>query len=181
MMISFQTYLHCLILLTTSTLFSDTLLLLLLHHLNIYLWLVETDLEPGVLYASTLFASESKALLQTAVKTFLAAATATATAAATAISDPVSASYAPVEPALLYSLYYAQSQDLTAARTSEGEYLFPDPSIDLAFDDGILERVEEAWRSVLGAEAADAVDDTAAFMVFEDRELYGGGDEDDDS
>lgn len=176
MMISFQTYLHCLILLTTSTFFSDNLrlLLLLLYSVHMYLQMIETDLETGLLYASTLSSSHSKALLRQAVSSFLAAATLTTTSASD--SDPAHDGVA--DPALLYILSYIQRQSSEPAITSVGEYLFPDPSTDLAFDDRILERVEEACRAVLDAETADAVEDTNAFMVFEDRETYGGAEED---
>ncbi|GES63172.1 Rab geranylgeranyl transferase escort protein [Aspergillus terreus] len=42
---------------------------------------------------------------------------------------------------------------------------FPPPSLDLAFDDSVLDTVKEAWRLVMGDEAAGQ-----EYMVFEDRE-----------
>lgn len=42
---------------------------------------------------------------------------------------------------------------------------FPPPSVDLAFDDQILDLVQEVWARIMGDEAADH-----DFMNFEDRE-----------
>ncbi|KAL4890717.1 GDP dissociation inhibitor [Aspergillus ambiguus] len=42
---------------------------------------------------------------------------------------------------------------------------FPAPSLDLAFDDSVLDTVKEAWQIVMGNEGADH-----EYMVFEDRE-----------
>ncbi|KAG2419020.1 hypothetical protein HFD88_002124 [Aspergillus terreus] len=42
---------------------------------------------------------------------------------------------------------------------------FPPPSLDLAFDDSVLDTVKEAWRLVMGDETAGQ-----EYMVFEDRE-----------
>ncbi|KAI8953373.1 rab protein geranylgeranyltransferase component A [Xylaria longipes] len=77
---------------------------------------------------------------------------------------------------VLYKLYYEQA---TSAResvvTSQGSatvFEFPSPSLGLAFDDGSLDAVKEAWKIVMKDEDLDD-----AFMKFEDRE--GMGDDDD--
>ncbi|GAA5231340.1 hypothetical protein GCM10025794_31660 [Massilia kyonggiensis] len=41
---------------------------------------------------------------------------------------------------------------------------FPPPSLDLAFDDGVIDTVKEAWKIIMGDQASDD------FMNFEDRE-----------
>lgn len=48
----------------------------------------------------------------------------------------------------------------------------PALSTDLAFGDEVVERVEEAWRSVLGGEVGG---DGEGYLEFEER----GGDDDD--
>jgi len=49
----------------------------------------------------------------------------------------------------------------------------PAVSLDLAFDDGVLDAVKEVWAQIMGPDAA-------GFMQFEDREGVGGEEEDDD-
>ncbi|EEA26965.1 Rab proteins geranylgeranyltransferase component A [Talaromyces marneffei ATCC 18224] len=44
---------------------------------------------------------------------------------------------------------------------------FAPPSLDLAFDDSIVESVKECWKAILGEDAHDDL-----FMTFEDRETY---------
>lgn len=64
------------------------------------------------------------------------------------------------EGELLYSLYYEQEQPAT--------------SLDLAFNDQILEEVEMKWKRIVGDET-----EQAAFMQFEER--VGMNDEEDDN
>lgn len=42
---------------------------------------------------------------------------------------------------------------------------FPAPSVDLAFDDGTIDRVRRAWTAITGGDA-----DEDEFLVFADRE-----------
>ena len=74
---------------------------------------------------------------------------------------------------VLWSLRYTQSGRLSNGKpgrlTVEEEapncYCFPPSSLDLAFEDDILDLVKEAWKIVVGDEADDA-----DFMTFDDRE-----------
>lgn len=78
-------------------------------------------------------------------------------------------------PTVLWSLRYTQlgltSKDGDALRTvtdsliSDKILSFPPPSLELAFDDGLIDAVKTAWKTVLGDEARDE-----DFMKFEDRE-----------
>ncbi|CZR51666.1 related to rab geranylgeranyl transferase component A [Phialocephala subalpina] len=92
---------------------------------------------PGqcVLYATMLQSERSHELLDVAVDAFLAT-----------LED---------KPSLLYKLYYEQQAEAESSETS----------LDLAFNDSILDDVESMWRIVMGEEA-----DQAMFMRFEDRE-----------
>ncbi|KAH7336241.1 rab geranylgeranyl transferase escort protein-like protein [Rhexocercosporidium sp. MPI-PUGE-AT-0058] len=92
-----------------------------------------------VLYATTLHSEQSKKLLDNALSTFL------------------QSNQDHAEP--LYTLYYDQEQ-VRKNTTSEPS----EASLDLAFNDEVLEEVEAQWKAVVG----DA--EGAAFMRFEDRE-----------
>jgi hypothetical protein len=70
------------------------------------------------------------------------------------------------ETKVLWNMSYEQCGPTGASGDrAEGRFCFPAPSVDLAFDDGIMETVREAWRFVLGDEAKD--DD---FLCFPDRD-----------
>lgn len=75
----------------------------------------------------------------------------------------------------LYSLFYVQSATQSQATAKDGIYTMPSSSLDLAFDDSLLDNVEDAWKSTL----ADG-EDSDQFMTFEDREQMNGEDDDDD-
>jgi hypothetical protein len=45
---------------------------------------------------------------------------------------------------------------------------FPPKSLDLAFDDALVDSVKAVWRKIMGAEADDA-----DFLRFEERENIG--------
>lgn len=92
-----------------------------------------------------LYSKYSKKLLEAALDAFLAT-----------VDD---------KPALLYKLYYEQQ---TEAESS-------DASLDLAFNDSILEDVESLWKTVMGEEA-----EQATFMTFEDREGMNNDDDEAD-
>ena len=105
----------------------------------------------GVLYASTLRTSDSKALLEAAVSTLLKS---------TENNDST----------LLYSLYYEQEQQFSGPATT-------DTSLDLAFNDEILDAVEAQWKNIMADE--NGVLD-GQFMQFDDREGQNDDEEDDD-
>lgn len=82
------------------------------------------------------------------------------------------------KPFVLWSLRFTQVGMLDSGCTSGSPILyrstksdqilyFAPPSLDLAFDDNLVESVRECWKAVLGEEAQDNM-----FMAFEDREMY---------
>lgn len=92
----------------------------------------------GVIYGTTLHSNCSKTLLEAALSTFLKS------------SENAGE--------LLYTLYYEQEQ------TSESTGDFSEASIDLAFNDEMLDNVESQWKSIVDQA------DSASYMHFEDRE-----------
>lgn len=84
---------------------------------------------------------------------------------------------------VLWSLKYQQQSDFpTLAPEAEGEsemdphiMCFPDPPLDLAFDDIILDHVKDAWQRIVG----NAVNQDE-FLKFEDREAVDEDVEEDD-
>jgi hypothetical protein len=79
-------------------------------------------------------------------------------------------------PTVLWSLRFTQigtldstsgSPILYKSTKSDQILYFTPPSLDLAFEDSIVESVRECWKAVLGEEAQDDM-----FMTFEDRETY---------
>lgn len=103
----------------------------------------------GVFYASTLLSGNSKAVLEEAVSALLRS---------TENGDS----------RLLYSLYYEQGQQHYSASSS-------DTSLDLAFNDEILDAVEAQWKAIMTDENGVL---EGQFMQFEDRE--GINDDEDD-
>ena len=69
------------------------------------------------------------------------------------------------EGKLLYSLYYEQEQQASYA------------SLDLAFNDEILQAVEDQWKTIM---ADDNGTLEGSFMQFEDREGMNNDDDDGD-
>lgn len=109
------------------------------------------DIESGILYASASLSSDKGfELLKKAVTALLAAAE---------VSP---------QPDVLWSVEYRQrassGTDILSA-DKERVLSFPPPSMDLAFDDAILDNVKEVWRRIVGDTGGD-------FLVFQDRELY---------
>lgn len=68
------------------------------------------------------------------------------------------------ETKVLWNMYYEQRVPASEA-PQEGVFSFPPSTLDLAFDDGVVETVRDAWRFVLGDEAKDE-----DFLCFPDRE-----------
>jgi hypothetical protein len=103
-----------------------------------------------VIYASTLCAGPSdRELLDLAVKSLLYQVD----------SDES-------ETVVLWNMYYEQRGVPERSEASkDGLFSIPPSSLDLAFDDGVMETVRDAWRFVLGDEAKDE-----DFLCFPDRE-----------
>ncbi|KAF1991670.1 hypothetical protein K402DRAFT_409784 [Aulographum hederae CBS 113979] len=81
------------------------------------------------------------------------------------------------KPSVLWSLRYQQrSGDSNGGQTvvnvKEQMVTFPLPSLDLAFDDSVIDRVKVAWQQIMGPDAT-------GFMVFKDREGVGEDDDED--
>ena len=104
----------------------------------------------GVLFAATHVSASSKALLQAALEVFLKMA-------------------GNGDANLLYNLYYEQ-QSGSRLRTKPFNL---NSSLDLAFNDEILEDVEEEWKVVTENDS-----DRGEFMQFEER---AGMNEEDDN
>lgn len=90
---------------------------------------------------------------------------------------------AATSPRLLYTIYYEQSRRSFEPDQSGATCTLPDPSVDLAFDETMLEYVEAAWRKVMGLDERNQSTEThvdSPFLVFESREQVGDGESDDD-
>jgi len=87
----------------------------------------------------------------------------------------------PETPQVLWSLRYQQcspehpsaDSDQVIDSREDSFVTLPSPSLDLVFDETILDTVKSAWERILGA-------DTQDFLVFEDRNGMGEDDEGDD-
>jgi hypothetical protein len=80
------------------------------------------------------------------------------------------------EPAVLWTLRYTQlglssGNDLAACIYKSGKsdrvVYFPPRSLDIAFDDSVIDAVKAVWKMVMGDEARDE-----DFMTFEDRDAH---------
>jgi hypothetical protein len=56
---------------------------------------------------------------------------------------------------------------------AERVIVLPRMSLDIAFDDQILSAVKEVWHRIMGEEA-----DAGQFLIFDQREGMGDGDDD---
>ncbi|XDG07801.1 hypothetical protein ABKA04_007416 [Annulohypoxylon sp. FPYF3050] len=114
----------------------------------------------SVIYLSTLATEGSAQALEKALAQVLSAAT------------PSDAQ----KPKCLYSLSYEQAlSPREPSHTTRGKtstFAFPSPSLNLAFDDGCLDAVKDAWKLVVGDESSED-----EYMVFEDREGVGDDDQ----
>ncbi|XXH02389.1 R8 protein [Hypoxylon texense] len=115
----------------------------------------------SVIYLTTQAAPQAVQRLESALSDLLAAVP---------LSDGQTA------PACLYKLQYDQSLSARVASVTErgsvSTFAFPSPSLSLAFDDGCLDTVRDAWKLVVGDDAPED-----EYMVFQDRE--GVADDDD--
>lgn len=113
---------------------------------------IQANSASGVLYASTFSKPGSKEILEAALATFLKVANSR-------------------EAKLMYCLYYEQKQALRSVASLSPTSRAP---LDLAFNDEMLDDVEEQWKMVMGDRNAT---EQVPFMVFDDRQ---GIDNDDD-
>lgn len=81
------------------------------------------------------------------------------------------------KPQCLYRLRYEQSSGSGQLKQGDGDGIYELPLMypDLAFNDGTLAPVKEAW--IKAAEPSTSEEADSTYMTFEDRE--GMGDEDD--
>jgi len=105
-----------------------------------------------VLYATMLQSKDSKGLLEAALSALLRSAE-------------------NGEGNLLYSLYYEQEQGASSSDAS----MASETSLDLAFNDEMLQDVEHQWKTII---ANDNSAVQAPFMQFEDREGMNNDDDD---
>jgi hypothetical protein len=106
----------------------------------------------GVLYATTLKSDTSKAILEAALSALLK-------------------STEDGDGKLLYSLYYEKEQQASTADPATPSYA----SLDLAFNDEILQAVEDQWEAIMADENSVV---EGSFMQFEDREAMNNDDDD---
>lgn len=146
-----NTYLHCLKLLKIIS--SDNLTLLQRFTIvSTRIYRVQlANIAAGILYASTSLSHDvGFKLLQKAIDTLLAVV-----------------EVSPC-PDVLWSVQYLQhaSSGTDKLPTNKERIIsFSPPSVDLAFDDAILDSVKGLWRQIVGDEGGE-------FLVFQDRELY---------
>jgi hypothetical protein len=113
---------------------------------------LHTDQISGVLYASTsLSGQQGFSLLKKAVDALLASVE---------VASPLN---------VLWSIEYqhrpTSGTEELPTDTDDHILRFPPPSMDLAFDDTIFERVKVVWERIMGSDAGE-------FLVFQDREVY---------
>ncbi|KAI1101020.1 GDP dissociation inhibitor [Jackrogersella minutella] len=120
----------------------------------------ECPIGQSVIYLTTLACPQSAQRLESALSSLLTAAV----------------SAADTTPICLYKLQYEQSlsprEPSRVTHNGTFTFAFPSPSLSLAFDDSCLDAVEEAWKLVMGEDAAGD-----GYMAFEDREGVGDDDE----
>jgi len=126
-----------------------------------------------ILYASTLLEDNAKERLEAAVDTLIHSPTFSRS------PDPATPESA---PRVLYTVYYEQGCASTSLSVSDGLCSFPSSSLDLAFDDAMLDHVEGTWKAIVGVQVRDEADEASgsgnAYMVFEEREGMQADDED---
>ncbi|KAH7158207.1 GDP dissociation inhibitor [Dactylonectria estremocensis] len=111
-----------------------------------------------VIYLSTVHNASSKSILEKALSSLVV----TVRGGDEAIPSPLS----------IYQLYYEQCRGTSSLVVNGNTATFPLPPVDLAFNDSVLDPIQEAWNTFLGG----SKEEDAQYMKFEDRE--GGDDED---
>jgi Rab proteins geranylgeranyltransferase component A len=77
-------------------------------------------------------------------------------------------------PKCLFHLYYEQAYGGPGTTANGNIFTFPSLLSGLAFNDGVLDPVRQAWIAATGASPEDA---ETGYMVFEDREGVGNDDD----
>jgi hypothetical protein len=67
-------------------------------------------------------------------------------------------------------VYYEQARAGDINNVSNEIFSLASPSVDLAFEDAVLDNVKDAWRTVMGLGERDQAEEENRYMVFEDRE-----------
>ena len=78
------------------------------------------------------------------------------------------------KPQVLWQLQYQQQCGVSSSSSNVGEeklIALSASSVDLAFDENILDSVKAAWQKITGGQPQD-------FLVFEDRNPVGDDDDD---
>lgn len=122
----------------------------------------------GVLYASTKSVQNSKERLNVAVALLLSASFDASGSDQTVNSDS--------KPEVLFELYYDQSRASTSNDIAGTTCALPSSSLDLAFDEAVLDNVEDAWRFVNKKTSTEEKQETP-YMVFKSREQFDDDDE----
>ncbi|KAI9828321.1 MAG: Rab proteins geranylgeranyltransferase component A [Thelocarpon impressellum] len=139
----------------------------------------ECPVGQSLLFASVLSTSTTnQALLDRATAAVLAAVAEEAkvlytlryTQRSSPSTSPSSPSTSPSSPSTSPSSPSTSPSSLPSLGASEQIVLFPPPSPLLVFDDGILDRVRDAWMTTTRGGPTSGEEQGAAFMVFEDRE-----------
>ncbi|KAK7415225.1 Rab proteins geranylgeranyltransferase component A [Neonectria punicea] len=110
-----------------------------------------------VIYLTTVHDASSKSILEKALSSLVAA-----------VQGDDEASPSPC----IYQLYYDQCGGTPSLVVDDSTATFPLPPVDLAFNDSILDTVQEAWNMVMGGSNEEGDE----YMKFDDRE--GGNDDD---
>lgn len=122
----------------------------------------------GVLYASTKSVHSPKDRLDAAIALLLSASFGASG------SDQMVNSAS--KPEVLFQLYYDQSRASTSNDVTGSTCALPSSSLDLAFDDSVLDNVEDAWSFVNKKTNAEDKEETP-YMVFKSREQFDDDDE----
>lgn len=91
-----------------------------------------------------------------------------------AIAQLIQSVEEPEKPQILWQLQYQQRCDIPPSSDNideEKSITLPASSVDLAFDETILDSVKAAWQRITGDQPQD-------FLVFEDRNPVGDDDDD---
>lgn len=91
-----------------------------------------------------------------------------------AIAQLIQSVQEPEMPRILWQLQYQQRRDIPSSSDhidEEKSIILPASSVDLAFDEEILDSVKDAWQRITGDQPQD-------FLVFEDRNPVGDDNDD---
>ena len=80
------------------------------------------------------------------------------------------------EAQVLYRLYYEQKRSTLTKQSPGVIYELADPSLDLAFDDTMLDEVKASWEVTMRNQGGQ---EPGVFMQFEERNEMNGDDDDD--